>query len=113
MTAIPVIAGAVTGAVVTPQVPTATDLIAAGPYSTIKLIVRTGGTNTYTFVADDPTSVTPAGATQFNPDMTQVVPISTTKAFDLPAGRFKDANGNINITSASTFTGTTVEAYGY
>lgn len=114
MSTIPVVAGTVTGATVTPQVPTAADVIPAGPYSTIKLVIRTGATNTYSGVIDDPTSVGPAGNIAFNPDLsTGTIPINTTKSFDLPAGRFKDSNGNINITSGSTFAGTTLEAYGY
>lgn len=114
MATIPVVAGAVIGSTVVPQIPTAADVIAAGPYSLIMLVVRTAATNTYAGTIDDPTSATPLGATAFNPDIgTGTIPINTTKAFLLPTGRFKDSNGNINIVSASTFTGTTVEAYGF
>lgn len=116
MSTIPVVSANVVGATVTPQVPTAADVIVPGPYSFILLVVRTGGTNTYSGTIDDPTSQAPAGtlAGAFNPDIvTGTIPINTTKAFLLPASRFKDSNGNINITSSSTFAGTTVEAYGF
>lgn len=116
MTDIPVVASNVNGVTVTPQVPTATDTITPGPYSFVLLVVRTGGTNTYSGTIDDPTSQAPAGnlAGAFNPDIiTGVIPINTTKSFLLPANRFKDSNGKINITSGSTFAGTTVEAYGF
>lgn len=113
MTTLTPVAPAIAGNTVTPIVPTAADVIPCSAYSVVILIVRTGGTNTYTGSIDDPTSQTPASATAFNPDVsTGAVPISTTKSFRLDTARFRDSSGNINITSSSTFTGTTLEAYG-
>lgn len=104
---------AVTGTTLVPIVPTASDQIPCSAYKAVLLVVRTGGTNTYAATIDDPTSQGPAGATAYNPDLaTGTVPISTVRVFRLETARFKDANGNINLTSSSTFTGTTLEAYG-
>lgn len=108
----PVVPGMVATAV-NAITPTATDTIPCAAYRAVILVVRTGGTNTYTGKVDDPSSVGPVGATSFDPDLTVgSVPISSARAVFLDCARFRDSNGSINITSSSTFTGTTLEAYG-
>ena len=113
MTTLTPLAPSVAGAAPNSITPTAADTIPCAAYRWILLIVRTGGTNTYAANIDDPVSQSPSAATAFNPDIaTGTVAISSAKAFRLDCARFRDANGNINITSSSTFTGTTLEAYG-
>ena len=108
------VAPSVIGAAPTTILPTASDTIPCAAYRWVLLIVRTGGTNTYAGTVDDPTSVAPAGTgVTFNPDVsTGTVATSSAKALRLDCARFRDVNGNITITSSSTFTGTTLEAYG-
>lgn len=114
MTTLNPVSPSVAGNTVTPITPTATDVIPCSAFRWVLLIVRTGGTNTYLGTIDDPTSQAPAGTgVTFNADVTTgTVPISSIKSVRLDCARFRDANGNINITSSSTFTGTTLEAYG-
>lgn len=73
-----------------------------------------GGAITVTM--DDPTSPTPAGtlAATFNPDITLSVPATTgDKMLLVDANRFRDANGNFNITySTNPPTGLTVGIFG-
>jgi hypothetical protein len=73
-----------------------------------------GGALTVTI--DDPTSPVPAGtlAATFNPDITISVPATTgDKMMFLDASRFRDANGNWNITySANPPTGLTLGVFG-
>lgn len=50
-------------------------------------------------VLDDPTAVTPVGATAFNPDITYSVPATTgERVIKISSDRFRDASGNVNIT---------------
>lgn len=108
------IAPSVNSNAVVPQLPTAADSIPCSAYRWVLLIVRTGGTNTYLGTIDDPTTSAPSGTgVTFNADITtSTVAISSVRALRLDCARFRDASGNINITSSSTFTGTTLEAYG-
>lgn len=113
MTTLTPVTPTVSGNTVNTIVPTASDSIPCSSFRWVLLVIRTGGTNTYQGVVDDPNSQGPANATQFNPDAnTGVVATSSIKCMRLDCARFRDANGNITITSASTFTGTTLEAYG-
>lgn len=114
MTTLNPIAPSVNSNTVTPITPTAADSIPCSAYRWVLLVVRTGATNTYLGTIDDPTSQAPSGTgVTFNADVTTgTVPISTVKSIRLDCARFRDVNGNINITSSSTFTGTTLEAYG-
>lgn len=113
MSTITPVAPSVTPATVTPIVPTAADVIPCAAYTKVILVITTGGTNTYAGSIDDPTSQSPVGATAWNPDLsTGTIPISSQRSVSLDTARFRDSSGNINLTSSSTFTGTTVEAYG-
>lgn len=54
-------------------------------------------------IIDDPNSLTPDGATAFNPDVTLAVLNATSKIFNLGnAARFRDANGWVNLTYSGT-----------
>lgn len=113
MSTITPVVPSVTPQTVTPIVPTAADVIPCAAFKQVILVITTGGTNTYAGVIDDPTSVGPANPTQFNPDVsTGTIPISSKRSIMLDTARFRDSSGNINLTSSSTFTGTTLEAYG-
>jgi polyisoprenoid-binding protein YceI len=106
-------APSVTATAMTPITPTATDTIPCSAYRFVVLVIRTGGTNTYTGTVDDPNTQAPANMTAFNPDATTgTVPISSIRTMRLDCARFRDTSGNITITSASTFAGTTLEAIG-
>jgi hypothetical protein len=61
----------------------------------------TGGNLTLTL--DDPTSVTPSGATAFNPDVPSgAVPLTTGEGYMIiQSDRFRDTNGNMTMTGAS------------
>lgn len=56
-----------------------------------------------TLSLDDPTSVTPTGATAFNPDVSSgSVPATTGEGYMIiQSDRFRDTNGNLLITGAS------------
>lgn len=101
--------------VVTPSTPSASDSIPCLAYREVMLIIRTAATNTYQCTVNDPNTQAPPGtlASPFDPDVTSgVVAVSTVRVMKLSCARFRDNNGNIALTSASTFTGTTLEAYG-
>ena len=59
-------------------------------------------------VFDDPTAVTPVGATAFNPDVTVSVPAGEVREVLIDAARFRNSAGNIvwtysaNITNAAS-----------
>lgn len=96
----PVGAGIV-GTLVAPITPGA-DSIPAGPYSFIMFIARSVSTGAPTITFDDPTSQAPSGTgVTFNPDVQLVLTAGQQKVMILPTGRFKDASGNINYTTAT------------
>lgn len=68
---------------------------------------NTGG-SPVTVTFDDPTSVTPVAASQFNPDVAVSVPATTgVREFVVDALRFTDpATGRINWTYSGALTGT-------
>lgn len=70
----------------------------------IFIYVKNGHTASQSVLIDDPNSSQPAGATAWNPDVTNPVPNAgeRTMKLDNPS-RFVDANGNINL----TYTGVT------
>lgn len=90
------------GTVITPITP-GTDSIPAGSYSNIILIARSVSTGAPTITIDDPTSVNPPGSlvTPGNFDVTLALTAGQLKAIVIPTGRFKDASGNINYTTAT------------
>lgn len=59
-------------------------------------------------VLDDPTAVTPVGATTFNPDVTIAIPAGEVREVLVDAARFRNSSGNIvwtysaNITNAAS-----------
>ena len=59
-------------------------------------------------VLDDPSAVTPVGATAFNPDVTVSIPAGEVREMRVDASRFRNAAGNIvwtysaNITNAAS-----------
>lgn len=46
-------------------------------------------------VFDDPTAVSPDGATAFNPDVTVNIPAGQVRTFRIDANRFRNSSGNI------------------
>jgi hypothetical protein len=74
---------------------------------------NTGGAN-ITPTIDDPTSVSPNGATTFNPDMLSFpIPLTSGATAQLiNASRFRDASGNVNLTYSATPTGVTCAVVG-
>lgn len=55
-------------------------------------------------VFDDPTAVTPVGATQFNPDVTVALAAAATREVRLDANRFRNGAGNIVWTYSADMT---------
>jgi hypothetical protein len=79
----------------------ASDTIPVGSTGKYLLIVKNAGGSADVVVVDDPTSGTgpPGAATPMNPDLSHSVPATTgERHFLLSAERFRDINGNINIT---------------
>lgn len=69
------------------------------------LYVKNGGGAPITVTIDDPTSVTPPSATQFNPDVPVTVANANNKVIPIRnPERFRDANGWINITYSGVTT---------
>lgn len=65
--------------------------------------VVNGDATPKTLTIDDPTAVTPVGATAFNPDAALVVTNGTSRIFNLDnASRFRDANGWVNLSWSAT-----------
>jgi hypothetical protein len=78
----------------------AADTIPVGSSGRYLVIIKNGGGTPDNVVIDDPTSQSPPGSTTaLNPDLTESVPATTgERHFFLEAARFRDANGNINLT---------------
>lgn len=91
----------------------ASDTIPVNPTGLYLLIVKNAGGTADNVVIDDPTSVGAVGATGVqNPDVTVTVPITTgERHILLDARRFRDVNGNINLTHSFT-TSVTCLVYG-
>jgi uncharacterized spore protein YtfJ len=101
MAATPIIGPSVIGSAVTPITP-GSDSIAASAYGVVFLVVRSVSTGTPTITVDDPTSQGPAGTgVSFNPDAQLTLTAGQTKVMRLDCARFRDANGNINYTTAT------------
>lgn len=67
------------------------------------LHVINGHSASQSVIIDDPNSVTPEGATAWNPDVTLPVLNAVGRIFNLGyAARFKDANGWVNLTYSGT-----------
>lgn len=75
------------------------DVVAARADATYVFIVTNGGGSSDTVKLNDPTSIGPDGATQFDPDASFVVPNGTTRTFWVrDARRFiNPSNGNLEI----------------
>lgn len=102
MATITPVSPAVAGTVSTTQALTSgADVIPASAYNLIFLILRSVSTGTPTTTIDDPTSQTPSGAQAFNPDVQVTLTAAQTKIVRLDCGRFRDVNGNINITTTT------------
>lgn len=92
--------------------PTAADVIPAGAYKYVLLQVISS-TGTPTVKVDDPnTPAIPGATTAADPDMT-IGPLSAGQTWTrlIPTSRYRDANGNINITTTSP-ANSTIKAYG-
>jgi hypothetical protein len=50
----------------------------------------------------DPNSVSPGGATQFNPNVLIAVPAGAERVMVLEGTRFRDSSGNINLAFSAT-----------
>lgn len=75
-----------------------------GSNAPVFIYVANGHTSPQSVVIDDPGSVTPEGATAYNPDVT--IPVTNAQNRVIPIrnpARFRDANGWINL----TYTGVT------
>lgn len=98
----PIVPGVV-ATVATPQALTAgADVIPCSQYNIIFLVLRSVSTGTPTVTVDDPTSSAPAGTgVTFNPDPQAVLTAAQQKVMRLDTARFRDASGNINITTAT------------
>lgn len=55
-------------------------------------------------VMDDPTAVTPVGATAFNPDVTVALAAGATREMRIDANRFRNSSGNIVWTYSADMT---------
>lgn len=89
-----------TGVVATPITP-GSDSIPCGSYRAVILVVRSVSTGTPTITVDDPTSVSPDGATQFDPDVSMTLTAGQLKLFKLDTSRFRNSAGNITYTTAT------------
>lgn len=95
------VAPSVVGNAITTITP-GSDAIPAAAYRWVLLVARSVSTGTPTITVDDPTSVAPAGTgVTFNPDVTLTLTAGQTKVMRLDCARFRDANGNINYTTAT------------
>lgn len=69
------------------------------------LEVVNGGGGSITVTIDDPGSPSPAGATQFNPDVAVTVGAGASKLIGpFPPFRFNDANGRVNVSYSGVTT---------
>lgn len=75
------------------------------------VIYNNSGGAPITVTYDDPTSVTPANATAFNPDVPVVVTNAQRRVSFIDATRFRDSAGFINLAYSATPT-MTVEIHG-
>lgn len=77
---------------------------AAGDANRVHILhVKNGGASPDSVVIDDPNSVGPAGATQYNPDITVSVPAGGERFIRLDATRVRNtSNGNVAITHSFT-----------
>jgi|SRR5687768_15281353 len=91
----------VNGNLITPITPGA-DAIPCSQYRYVTLVARSASTGTPTITVDDPTSSAPAGTgVTFNADVTLTLTAGQLKSMRLDCARFRDANGNINYTTAT------------
>jgi hypothetical protein len=89
--------------VVVPSVPSnGADVIPAGSYNYVDLLIQST-TGTPTIVVDDPTSLNPGGTlvASGNFDLTVALTAGQVKLLRLDCSRFRDASGNINITTTT------------
>ncbi len=86
------------------------DSISAGRGQTYLVHFRNGSGGSITVTVNDPTSTTPEGAKQFDPDTTIVVPAGAERLARLSSSRFMDADGNILMTYSGV-TSLTVAVY--
>lgn len=94
------------------QVLSAADVIAAAGVNKALIIITGATSGSITVSFDDPNTQSPPYATAFNPDVPLTVAQAVKKAFLLDGlGRFKDASGNINITTSGTPAGSNIEFY--
>lgn len=94
------------------QVLSAADVIAAQGVNAALFYITGATSGSITVTIDDPNTQGPAYATSFNPDVPLTVAQAVKKVFLLTGlGRFKDASGNINITTSGTPTGSNIEIY--
>jgi hypothetical protein len=88
----------------------ASDTIPVAPTGKYLLIVKNAGGSPDNMVIDDPTTPGAVGATAVqNPDVSTTIPATTgERHFELEAQRFRDVNGNINVTHSFTTTVTCI-----
>lgn len=103
-------AGSVTGTTVTPVAGnTEGNRITCAAATTLVLRLINGSGGAVSFVLDDPNSVTPVGATAFNPDVTISVGATSSKTVVITdLKRFRTA-GYVTVTPSSA-TSVTIEA---
>jgi hypothetical protein len=91
----------------------ASDTFPVNPTGLYVMTVRntTGTADNVTIT--DPTSVSPAGAFAFTPNVVVNVPITTgERDILIDARRFRDANGNVNVAHSQSGAGVTVKVLG-
>lgn len=101
MATIPIISPAVTSTAVVPITPTASDTIPCAQYNLVFLVI-VSSTGTPNVSVTDPTAVAPAGLTfTDNTVDSGALTAGQTKVMRLDAQRFRDVNGNINVSTAT------------
>jgi len=77
---------------------------AAGDENRVHILhVKNAGGTQDVVAVDDPNSVSPAGATTFNPDLSVTVPVTTgDRLIRIPLPRCRQSNGTVSITHSFT-----------
>lgn len=92
--------------------PTAADVIPCAAYRSV-LLIYSGTTSTLALTVDDPTTpAIPGAKTPADPDMGITLAAGQTYSRLLPTARYRDANGNINITTSGTVGDAKIKCYG-
>jgi hypothetical protein len=80
------------------------DTFTAAPATYYLLHVKNGSASAITVTIDDVASVSPAQATQFNPDIQFSVPATSERILKINSNRFRNTSGVITVTFSATAT---------